>query len=118
MSKIVGIGANVCDTLITVPNYPKEDTKLKADSIVQCGGGPCATGLVAASKLGEKCAYIGTLTDDSAGKFLVNDLEKYGVKSVTPLYPTKLPFEFNFENGKLSVTFPADNTARLFKYFP
>lgn len=81
MSNIVGIGANVCDTLITAPNFPKEDTKLKADSIVQCGGGPCATGLVAASRLGESCAYIGTLTDDGAGKFLVNDLEKYGVST-------------------------------------
>lgn len=81
MSKIVGVGANVCDTLITVSNYPKEDTKLKADTITQSGGGPCATGLVAASKLGEKCAYIGTLTDDSAGKFLKIDLEKYGVST-------------------------------------
>lgn len=81
MNKIVGIGANVCDTLITVPNYPKEDTKLRANSVTQSGGGPCATGLVAASKLGEKCAYIGTLTDDGAGKFLMNDLEKYGVST-------------------------------------
>ena len=68
MANIVGIGANVCDTLITVPNYPKEDTKLRAQTVIQSGGGPCGTGLVAASKLGGKCAYIGTLTDDSAGK--------------------------------------------------
>ncbi len=81
MNKIVGIGANVCDTLIKVPNYPQEDTKLRADAVIQSGGGPCATGLVAASKLGEKCAYIGALTDDSAGKFLIKDLEKYGVST-------------------------------------
>ncbi len=81
MANIVGIGANVCDTLITVPNYPKEDTKLKANSVVQSGGGPCATGLVAASKLGEKCALIGSLTDDSAGSFLKADLEKWGVST-------------------------------------
>lgn len=81
MAKIVGIGANVCDTLITVPYFPTEDTKLRANEISQSGGGPCATGLVAASKLGEKCAYIGKLTDDSAGKFLVADLEKYNVST-------------------------------------
>lgn len=81
MIKIVGIGANVCDTLITVPNYPKEDTKLRANTISQSGGGPCATGLVAASKLGAKCAYIGMLTDDGAGKFLMEDMEKYGVST-------------------------------------
>ena len=28
MSKVVGIGACVMDTLITVPHYPTEDTKL------------------------------------------------------------------------------------------
>ncbi len=81
MKKIVGIGANVCDTLINVPNYPIEDTKLRASGVIQCGGGPCATGLAAASKLGAECAYIGTLTDDSAGSFLLSELEKYGISS-------------------------------------
>jgi len=78
---IVGIGANVCDTLFTVPNYPNEDTKLRAEGVTQSGGGPCATGLVAASKLGESCGYIGNLTDDNAGKFLISDLEKYNVST-------------------------------------
>lgn len=81
MSKIVGIGANVCDTLFTVPGYPKEDTKMRADSMKLSGGGPCATGLVAASKLGGECAYIGNLTDDNAGKFLIEDMERYNVST-------------------------------------
>ena len=33
MADIVGIGANVYDILITVPKFPEEDTKIKADSI-------------------------------------------------------------------------------------
>lgn len=81
MTNIVGIGANVCDTLLTVPFFPKEDTKLKASATVQSGGGPCATGLVAAVKLGASCAYIGNLTDDGAGAFLKGDFEKYGVST-------------------------------------
>ncbi len=81
MTNIVGIGANVCDTLLTVPFFPKEDTKLKASATVQSGGGPCATGLVAAAKLGASCAYIGNLTDDGAGVFLKGDFEKYGVST-------------------------------------
>ena len=81
MGKIVGIGANVCDTLYTVPTYPTEDTKMRATEVVQSGGGPCATGLVAAAKLGADCAYIGNLTDDSQGVFLKNDLEKYNVST-------------------------------------
>ena len=52
MNKAVGIGACVMDTLINVPNYPKEDTKMRAESSKQAGGGPVATGLVAAARLG------------------------------------------------------------------
>ena len=81
MFNIVGIGANVCDTLLTIPTYPKEDTKMRASATVQSGGGPCATGLVTASKLGESCAFIGNLTDDSAGTFLKTDMEKYKVST-------------------------------------
>ena len=53
MNKIIGIGANVFDTLYTIDTYPTEDTKMRANGVKECGGGPCATGLVAASKLGE-----------------------------------------------------------------
>ena len=81
MMNIVGIGANVFDTLLTVSCFPKEDTKIKATVTAQSGGGPCATGLVAARKLGESCAYIGNLTDDGAGVFLKGDFEKYGVST-------------------------------------
>ena len=67
------------DTLVTVPNYPKEDTKLRALSSKAAGGGPTGTGLVAAQKLGEQAAYIGVLSDDNGGVFLRKDFEKYGV---------------------------------------
>ena len=52
MREIVGIGACVFDTLISLPHYPKEDTKLRADNVKSAGGGPAATGLVTAAKLG------------------------------------------------------------------
>lgn len=40
-----------------------------------------ATGLVAASKLGEQTAYIGVLSNDNGGQFLKGDFEKYGVET-------------------------------------
>ena len=79
MSKIVGIGACVMDTLITVPKYPAEDTKCRANGMKLAGGGPTATGIVAAAKLGESCEFIGVLADDAGGRFLVKDFDKYGV---------------------------------------
>lgn len=79
MAKIVGIGANVFDTLYNIPTYPTEDTKMRATASKTAGGGPVATGLVAAQKLGEQTAYIGVLSDDNGGKFLKEDFIKYGV---------------------------------------
>lgn len=79
MSKIVGIGACVMDTLISLDTYPKEDTKLRAQGSRPAGGGPVATGIVAASKLGESADYIGVLADDNGGQFLLKDFAKYGV---------------------------------------
>ena len=91
-NQIVGIGANVFDTLYTVGTYPTEDTKMRADSIKICGGGPCATGLVAASKLGASSAFIGNLSDDNGATFLKADFEKYGVETdyikIIPGYET------------------------------
>ncbi|MCQ2428431.1 MAG: PfkB family carbohydrate kinase [Clostridia bacterium] len=76
---IVGIGANVCDTLITVPHFPVEDTKLRAHGVTLSGGGPCATGLVAAAKLGSTAAYIGALACDAPGRFLLEDMKRFGL---------------------------------------
>lgn len=79
MIQIVGIGANVMDTLCRLDTYPTQDTKKRAVSVTESGGGPCGTGLVAAAKLGATCAYIGNASDDSAGNFLRKDFEKWGV---------------------------------------
>lgn len=79
MAKIVGIGANVFDTLYNIPSYPKEDTKMRATACKTAGGGPVGTGIVAAQKLDVQTAYIGVLSDDNGGKFLKEDFEKYGV---------------------------------------
>lgn len=79
MGKIVAIGANVIDTIAVLPNYPKEDTKLRASKFMQSGGGPAATGLVAAAKLGANAMFIGNAADDSGGAFLLNDFKRFGV---------------------------------------
>lgn len=80
-SQIVGIGACVSDTLWCIPSFPAEDTKSRATDVRQAGGGPVATGLVAAEKLGASAAFIGNLADDMGGRFLLSDFEKYGVET-------------------------------------
>lgn len=81
MKKVVGMGACVLDTLINCDKYPQEDTKQKAQSIFQSGGGPVGNALVVMSKLGVNAEVIGAFGSDSAGKYLLEDFEKYGVSS-------------------------------------
>ena len=106
MNKIVGIGACVMDTLYNVPTFPKEDTKLRATGSKPAGGGPVATGLVAAQKLGEQTAYIGVLSDDNGGVFLKKDFEKYGVD--TSLIKT----EIGYRSFTSVIWLAADSTSR------
>lgn len=79
MGKIVAIGANVMDTIVSLPKYPNEDTKMRACNVMAAGGGPAATGLVAAKKLGADCAFAGNLSNDEGGTFLLNDFLRFGV---------------------------------------
>jgi sulfofructose kinase len=79
MSKVVGIGASVYDTLMTTERFPIEDTKLQATNTMIQGGGPCATALVTASILGVSSEYMGTLGNDIYGEFMLDDFKRYGV---------------------------------------
>lgn len=106
MAKIVGIGANVFDTLYAVDKYPAEDTKMRANSVKTCGGGPCATGLVAAQKLGVDTAYIGVLSDDNSGVFLKKDFEKYSVDT------SLIRVESGYRSFSSVIWLSSDNTSR------
>lgn len=79
MMDVVGIGSAVFDILMTAEGFPKEDTKMQGkETKLQCGG-PCATALVAMSKLGVSSGYVGTLGDDMYGSYVMAGLQKYGV---------------------------------------
>lgn len=79
MIEVVGIGAAVFDILMTTESYPREDTKQQGtETKLQCGG-PCATALVAMSKLGVSSAYMGALGDDMYGDHIRGAFDKYGV---------------------------------------
>lgn len=77
--EVVGIGSSVYDTLMVVPDFPNEDTKIEGLETKVQGGGPCATALVAAKKLGASAAYMGTIGDDPFGRFMMDDFELWGV---------------------------------------
>lgn len=81
MLEVIGIGATVYDTLMLLEAYPREDTKAQGLRTLIQGGGPCATALVAMAQLGVSAGYMGTVGDDPFGRFMLRDLEKYGVST-------------------------------------
>lgn len=79
MTEVVGIGSALFDMLMTAEGFPMEDTKMQGISTkTQCGG-PCATALVAMSKLGISAEYMGTVGDDMYGGFILDKFRQYGV---------------------------------------
>ena len=76
---MVGIGSTVYDTLMVVDHFPTEDTKQQGIETKVQGGGPCATALVAASRLGIPAAYMGTIGDDPFGTFMMEDFKRWQV---------------------------------------
>jgi ribokinase len=79
MYEVIGIGSVLFDTLMLTEGFPKEDTKLKSSMTKLQGGGPCATALVAVSKLGTNAAYMGVVGDDMYGRLIMKEFEEYGV---------------------------------------
>jgi sugar/nucleoside kinase (ribokinase family) len=77
---VLGLGCAAADDLFYVPHYPAEDTKMQVRRHERQCGGLCATALVAASRLGARCAYAGSLGDDDLSRFVRQRLADEGVE--------------------------------------
>jgi sulfofructose kinase len=76
---ILGLGCVAVDDLIYVPSYPAPDTKVRIERSERQCGGLTATALVAAARLGARCAYAGTLGNDELSRFVLGRLEEEGI---------------------------------------
>lgn len=66
------------DYLGIVPRIPIDD-KVEIVETLQQGGGPAATAIVTAQRLGAATAFIGAVGEDERGKFIVSELIQEGV---------------------------------------
>ena len=83
---ILGLGCIAVDDLLYVSSYPPPDAKAQVlRSERQCGG-LTATALVAASRLGASCAYVGTLGDDELSHFARTRLHDEGIDTTALLH--------------------------------
>lgn len=78
--EIGGLGFCSVDYLSIVPYIPV-DEKVGAISQLVQGGGPAATAVVAASRLGAETAFIGVVGDDQAGKEILRGFQQENVET-------------------------------------
>ncbi len=76
---VLGLGCTAVDDLLYLDAYPAADSKAPVrDRQRQCGG-LTLTALVAAARLGCRCAYTGMLGDDELSQFVVRRLVEEGI---------------------------------------
>jgi sulfofructose kinase len=76
---VVGLGIATLDILAQTPRLPASNDCFPIPRLDMQGGGPVATALVALSRLGARCAYLGALAQDETAAQIVAELEQYGV---------------------------------------
>ena len=79
MFDVVGIGLNAVDYLVGLPRFPVPGEKLRMSAFAREGGGQVATALVALSRWGCRCKYIGNVGDDEHGRLSSLLLSREGV---------------------------------------
>src|ERR1700757_3400264 len=76
---ILGLGCVAVDDLLYVSAFPAPDTKAQVRRRERQCGGLTATALVAAARLGARCAFAGVLGDGEDARFVAAALERAGV---------------------------------------
>ncbi len=82
MSKVydvLGLGCATVDDLVVADTYPQQDVKLRVRRLERQFGGLTATALVAAAKLGGKCAFAGMLGEDALSQEIEANFVSYGI---------------------------------------
>ncbi len=80
---VLGLGCTAVDELLYVQAIPPADGKARVlRSERQCGG-LTATALVAASRLGARCAFAGMLGEDDLSHFVEATLVREGIETAT-----------------------------------
>ena len=75
----VFVGVATFDAIALVDRFPAPDDRVVASEVAYAGGGPAATAAVAASRLGVRAAFVGTVGDDANGRAILTGLVDEGV---------------------------------------
>jgi len=93
---IVGLGEVVVDWVFELPHFPTPDEKVNAVSENIFSGGVTANYLVAVSRLGVNCGFIGAVGDDEYGSFLIEEFLKEKIDTTLTFKKTDKKTPVNF----------------------
>jgi ribokinase len=95
---VIGLGEVVLDWVVNIDHFPKPDEKINAISENYFPGGVTGNYLVALSRLGANCGFMGAVGDDIYGDMLINDFikEKIDTHHTVKKPEKKTPVNFIF----------------------
>ncbi|HZU35113.1 MAG TPA: PfkB family carbohydrate kinase [Gemmataceae bacterium] len=76
---VLGLGCTAVDDLLYIGAFPEPDSKIQVRRSERQCGGLTATALVAAARLGARCAFAGVLGQDADSNFVRGCLEREGI---------------------------------------
>ena len=76
---VLGLGCTAVDDLLYLPCFPAADEKIRVEGTARRFGGLTGAALVAASRLGARCAYAGCLGTDELSNYVAGYLGQEGV---------------------------------------
>ncbi|MGQ9575789.1 MAG: carbohydrate kinase family protein [Thermoguttaceae bacterium] len=85
---VLGLGCTAVDELLYVAAYPAADSKVPIRRQERHCGGLTATALVAAARLGSRCAFAGALGEDELSRFV---LERFAEEKIDTQHVRRLP---------------------------
>ena len=81
MADIVGVGLNATDTIVRLPHFPADGSKVEFRESEILPGGQVASAVVACSTWGLKTRYVGKIGDDSYGQLQREEMDRCGVEA-------------------------------------
>ena len=76
---ILGLGCTAVDELLFVTSFPPVDEKVKVERSLRRCGGLTGVALIAAARLGARCAYAGCLGKDEFSQYMAENFMSEGI---------------------------------------
>ncbi len=110
---VLGLGAAAVDDFIYVDRYPPPDQKAQVLGRQRKCGGLTAIALVAAARLGARCAYAGVLGEDELSRFVLDYMRHENIDiSAVKRRPSARPVHSNIvvdqQRGTRNIFFDLD----------